>query len=57
MDCNPPDSSVLGISQARKLKSIFQGVLPNPRIKPGTPALQSGSLPSEPPGKLILLAA
>ena len=27
------------------------GHLPNPRIKPGSPALQPESLPSEPPGK------
>ena len=27
------------------------GDLPNPRIKPGSPALQADSLPSEPPGK------
>ena len=26
---------------------------PNPRIKPGSPALQAHSLPSEPPGKPI----
>ena len=29
------------------------GDLPNPGIKPGSPALQVGSLPSEPPGKPI----
>ena len=28
--------------------------LPNPWIKPGSPALQTGALPSEPPGKLLL---
>ena len=28
-----------------------QGDLPNPRIKPGSPALQVDSLPSEPRGK------
>ena len=27
------------------------GDLPNPEIKPGSPALQADSLPSEPPGK------
>ena len=36
------------------------GDLPNPGIKPGSPALHTDSLPSEPPGKLkergILLA-
>ena len=29
------------------------GVLPDPRIEPGSPALQADSLPSEPPGKLL----
>ena len=28
--------------------------LPNPGIKPESPALQAGSLPSEPPGMLLL---
>ena len=27
------------------------GVLPDPRIEPGSPALQADALPSEPPGK------
>ena len=27
------------------------GDLPDPGIKPGSPTLQAGSLPSEPPGK------
>ena len=27
------------------------GNLPNPRVEVGSPALQAGSLPSEPPGK------
>ena len=31
--------------------SLFQGNLPNPGIKPGSPALQADALPSEPPGK------
>ena len=30
------------------------GDLPNPGIKPGSPALQADSLPSEPPGKLYV---
>ena len=29
------------------------GDLPNPEIKPGSPALQADSLPFEPPGKPI----
>ena len=31
------------------------GDLPNPGIKPGSPALQADSLPSEPPGKELVL--
>ena len=31
--------------------SLLQGDLPNPGINPRSPALQAGSLPSEPPGK------
>ena len=31
----------------------FPGDLPNPGIKPGSPALQTDALPSEPPGKPI----
>ena len=30
------------------------GGLPNPGIEPGSPALQADSLPSEPPGKLMI---
>ena len=35
--------------------SLLQGNLSNPRIKPGSPALQADSLPSEPPGKESVL--
>ena len=31
------------------------GDLPNPGIEPGSPALQTDALPSEPPGKPLLL--
>ena len=31
------------------------GDLPDPGIKPGSPALQADTLPSEPPGKLMML--
>ena len=31
--------------------SLLQGDLPNPEIKPRSPALQADSLPAEPPGK------
>ena len=32
----------------------FPGDLPDPGIEPGSPALQADTLPSEPPGKLIV---
>ena len=54
MDCSPPSSSVHGILQTKILEwkpFLSSGDLPNPRIKPGSPALQTDSLPSEPPGK------
>ena len=60
MDCSPPASFVRVISQARLLESVAMpflrgssqpGDLPNPGIKPGSPALQADSLPSEPPDK------
>ena len=54
MDCSPPGSSVRGILQATTLEWVVipsPGDLPDPRIEPGSPALQADSLPSEPPGK------
>ena len=54
VDCSPPGSSVHGILQARILEwvaMLSSRDLPNPGIKPRSPALQAGSLPSEPPGK------
>ena len=54
MDCSPPGSSVHGILQARILEWVaisFSGDLPNPGIKPRSPALQADTLTSEPPGK------
>ena len=54
MDCSPPGSSVHRIFQARILEWLpfpSLGDLPNSGIKPGSPALQTNSLPSEPPGK------
>ena len=55
MDCSPPGSSVHGIFQARTLEWVSPfpspGDLSDPGIKPRSPALQAGSLPSEPPGK------
>ena len=58
-DCSPPGSSVHGILQARTLEWVaipFSRRPPKTRIKPGSPALQAGSLPSEPPGKPRVLA-
>ena len=53
LDCSPPVSSH-GILQARVLEWVAistPGDLPRPGFKPGSPALQADSLPSEPPGK------
>ena len=33
---------------------LSPGDLPNPGIKPGSPALQADSVPSEPPGKMMI---
>ena len=55
MDCSLPGSTVHGILQARHRSEWpfpSPGDLPNPGIKPGSPALQADALPSE-PGKLI----
>ena len=58
MDRSPPGPSVHGILQARILKGVviafFRG-LSQRGIKPGYPALQADSLPSEPPEKLLAL--
>ena len=43
MDCSLPDSSVHGILQARML-FLTPEDLPDPGIKPGSPALQADSL-------------
>ena len=53
-DCSPPGSSVRGICQARILKWIVissPGDLPDPRIKPVSPAFAGGFFTTEPPGK------
>ena len=58
MDCSLPCSSVHGIFQARIVEqvscSLLQGNLPNPGIKPRSPALQADPLLFEPPGKLCM---
>ena len=59
MNCSPPGSSVHGIGkfliyQARMLEWFAipsPGDLPNPGIKPGSPAWQAESLATEPPGE------
>ena len=61
VDCSPPGSSVRGILQARILKwvaiSFSRGssqLRSDQGIKPRSPALQAGSLPTEPPGEACL---
>ena len=54
MDCSPPGSSVHGILEATILEWVAVPSpedLPNPGIKPRSPALLADSLLSEPPGK------
>ena len=49
-----PDSSVLGISQARILEWVavfFSRDPPDPRIKPKSPALAGGFFTAKPSGK------
>ena len=51
-DCSPPASSVQGILQARILEWVaipFSMGSSQPRIEPGSPALQTDCLPSKPP--------
>ena len=52
MDCSLLGSSVHGILQARKLEWVaILFYLPNSGIEPGSPALHTDSLLSEPTGK------
>ena len=60
MLCDPMNSSLhqappsMGFSRREYWSGLpfpSPGNLPNPGIKPGTPALQAGALSSEPPGK------
>ena len=55
LDCSPPGSSVHWDSPGKNTRvgchASLQGILPNPGIKPRSPALRVNSLPSEPPGK------
>ena len=55
MDCSLPGSSFHGILQAKILEWVaisFFRDLPNPGIKPRSPALQADSLPTKLPEKL-----
>ena len=55
MDCSLPDSSVHGFSRQEYWSGLpfpSPGNRPDPGIKPMSPALQSNSLLSEPPGKI-----
>ena len=55
MNYSLPGSSVHGIFQARRLEwvaiSFSRGDLPDSRVEPGSPALQSDALLSEPSGE------
>ena len=58
MDCSPPGSSLHGILQAEYWSGLpfpSPGDPPNPGIKPRSPAWQTASSPSEPPGKPLLI--
>ena len=60
MDCSPPGSFVHGILHAVILEWVafpLSRDLPNPGIKPRSPARQADALPSEPPGKPLLAFA
>ena len=50
VDCSLPGSCIHGILQARILEWVaisFSKDLPNPEIKPGSPALEADVLPSD----------
>ena len=53
VDCSPPGSPVHGILQARTLPFSPPGDLPDPGIKPASPALAGGFFIPKPPGKSI----
>ena len=55
IDFSLPGSSVHGLLQARILPFPSLGDLSNPGVEPGSPTLQSNSLPSEPPGYIIIM--
>ena len=54
IDGSPPGSAIPGILQAKSWSGLpfpSPGDLLNPGIEPGSPALQTDALTSEPPGK------
>ena len=59
MDCSLPGSSIHGIAHSKNFRQDYwsglpfpsPGDLPNPGIKPWSPALQADSLLTEPSGK------
>ena len=58
MDCIPPGSSVHRLLQTKYQSGLSfpsPGDLPDPGIKPWSPALQADALSSEPPGSPIIL--
>ena len=58
MDCSLPGSSVYEISQQAYWSGLpfpSPGYLPDPGIEPWSPALEAGTLTSEPPGRAYLL--
>ena len=58
MECSPPGCVVHGDSPGKNTGvgcyALLLGDLPNPGIKPRSPAWQADSLPSEPLGKLTV---
>ena len=58
MDWSPPGCSIHGILQQECWSGLpcpSPGDLPNPGIEPRSPSLQTNSLPSELPGKPIII--
>ena len=56
MDCSPPGSSIPGILQARVLERVsYSRGLPDPGVKPTSPALAGGLFTPAPPGKPVPL--
>ena len=57
MDCSPKAPLSVEFSRQEHWSGYLfpsPGDLPDPGIEPGSPALQADSLPSEPPGKLVI---